>query len=407
MLSSQGKVRDFPIAILATPGGRSLAESVDRGLRELCKENGQLCPRTFIRQSENPRFQNGEGKGMIQESIRGTDLYVFVDVNNYGVTYTRYGEETPLTPDEHFQDLKRLLGATRNVVQRTTIVMPLLYEGRQHKIHGRESLDCALMLQELMHMGVHAVMTLDAHNSHVHNAIPLHCFENLHATYQLISAFLEETRGIVDINPDTLLVCSPDLGGMERARYFAEHFRVHLSGFYKVRDLTKIVDGKNPVLEQAFLGASDLEGKDVLIVDDMLASGGSMLEVADELKRLGANRIYMTVTFGLFSSGIDIFDEAYKAGKIERVFATNGCYFDERLRDREWFCEVDVTRFMAKFIHTFNQDGSVSKLLDSTEKISRLLGRSLPDRDGVTDATSTLKAPTVSIRVGTDELTTP
>lgn len=405
MLSSHGKVRDFPIAILATPGGQGLAEAVNQRLRETFKENGQSCPRSFIRKSQNFRFQNGEGKGVIEESIRGTDLYLFVDVNNHGVTYNRFGKEFPMSPDEHYQDLKRLLAGARNVVQRITVVMPLLYEGRQHKVHGRESLDCALMLQELVGLGVDAIMTIDAHNSHVQNAIPMHCFENLHATYQLIKSFLRETRGVVDIHPDSFLVCSPDLGGMERARYLANHFRVHLSGFYKVRDLTRIVDGKNPILEHKILGA-DIAGKDVLVVDDMLASGGSMIEVCEDLKRKGANRIYLSVTYALFSAGLEKFDEAYAAGRFEKVFGTNGTYSSEELRSREWFVEVDITKFLAKFIHTFNQDGSVSKLLDGTDKINKLLGRSLPDREGVaySKQQKSSKAPTVSIKINKGDL---
>ncbi len=403
MLSSQSKVRHFPIALLATPGGETLAKTVNQRLRELFKENGQPCPKTFIKKSNNFRFQNGEGKGVLDESIRGTDLYIFVDVNNYGVKYKRFGQEYPMSPDEHFMDLKRLLGAVKNCVQRITVVMPLLYEGRQHKMHGRESLDCALALQAIVRHGVEAIVTIDAHNSHVQNAIPMHGLENLHATYQLIRAFLTETKGEVDISPEGLLVCSPDLGGMERARYFAEHFRVHLSGFYKVRDLTRLVDGKNPIIEHKFLGG-EITGKDVLVVDDMLASGGSMIEVCEELKQLGANRIYLSVSYALFSSGIDRYDKAYEEGKFDRLFATNGTYITPELQKREWFCEVDVTRFLAKFIHTFNTDNSVTRLLDSTSKISKLLGRSLPDREAPENGKAD-KPPTISLKVNPEDLT--
>ncbi|RMD80461.1 MAG: ribose-phosphate diphosphokinase [Lentisphaerae bacterium] len=399
MAFQQNKVRGFPIALMATPGGMELAQKVDQHLHELMKENGLPAPRTFLRDSTNFRFQNGEGKGVINETIRGVDLYLFADVNNYGVSYTRYGKSYPMSPDEHYCDLKRLLGATRNTVQRVNVVMPLLYEGRQHKIRGRESLDCALMLQELTRMGVHTIVCIDAHNSHVHNAIPLHGFENLHATYQLIKVFLDTVKGQLDIGPETLMICSPDLGGMERARYFAEHFRVHLSGFYKVRDLTRVVDGKNPILEHVYLG-QDVMGKDVLVVDDMLASGGSMLEVCRELRRRGANRIYLSVTYALFSSGLAEFDKAYEEGMFQYVFATNATYLPDELKSRKWFKIADVTRFLAKFIFTYNQDGSVTRLLDSTHKINKLLGRSNRDPyDSNPGSRQHRRPPTISLKV--------
>ncbi len=383
MISAHGNIRGFPIAILTTPGGQHLAESVDRQLKGLFSENGEPAPPTFLRNSLCHRFQNGEGKGVILDSIRGTDLYIIVDPANYGVSYIRHGVVVSMSPDEHFQDLKRLLGAVKNVSQRTTVVMPLLYESRQHKMHGRESLDCAMALQELVNLGVEAIMTIDAHNSHVMNAIPMTGLENLHATYQLIKAFLQVTNGEVRIHPDSLLVCSPDLGGMERARYFAEHFQVHLAGFYKQRDLTRVVKGKNPILEHKFLGA-DVKDKSVLVVDDLLASGGSLLEVSEELKKRGARHIYLSVTYVLFSEGFEAYDEAYKAGMFDKVFGTNGTYIPPELLEREWFVPVDVTKFIAKFIRVFNQDKSVSRLLDSTERISKLLGRALPRRESVT-----------------------
>lgn len=382
MLGSHGNIRGFPIAILTSPGGEQLARMVDKQLKELFSENGEPAPPTFLRQSLCHRFQNGEGKGVIIDSVRGTDLYVICDPGNYGVLYKRNGLELPMGPDEHFQDLKRLLGAVKNMSQRMTVVMPLLYESRQHKIHGRESLDCAMALQELEQLGVHAIMTIDAHNSHVMNAIPRTGLENLHATYQLIKAFLYATNGEVAIDPNNLMVCSPDLGGMERARYFAEHFKVHLAGFYKQRDLTRVVNGKNPILEHKFLGG-DVAGKTVLVVDDLLASGGSLLEVCHELREREVGQVYLSVTYALFSEGFDAYDEAYEQGLFKKVFGTNGTHIPPALLEREWFVPVDVTKFIAKFIRTFNQDKSVSRLLDSTERISKLLGRTLPRRETV------------------------
>ena len=231
LLNARGQIRSFPIAILATPGGKYLANAVDNGLKRVFRENGEQCPTTFLRQSENHRFQNGEGKAVIRDSIRGTDLFVIVDVGNYGVNYVRYGRKSYMSPDEHFQDLKRVLGAAKNMSQRTTVIMPLLYESRQHKMSGRESLDCALALQELVNLGVDTIVTIDAHNSHVMNAIPMNGLENLHAAYQLIEAFLHETKDEVNININDFLVCSPDLGGLDRARYFAETLRCNLVRF--------------------------------------------------------------------------------------------------------------------------------------------------------------------------------
>lgn len=372
--------RQFPIAILTTPGGQHLAEAVDRQLKQLFAESGEEAPESFLRRSACPRFQNGEGKGSITDSIRGTDLYIIIDPGNSGVTTKRYGMELPMSPDEHFQDLKRLLGAGKNMSQRTTVIMPLLYESRQHKMNGRESLDCALALQEMVHLGVGAIMTIDAHNSHVMNAIPMTGLENLHATYQLIKAFLHESNGSTPIDPEHLIVCSPDLGGMERARYFADHFQVHLAGFYKQRDLTRLVDGKNPVLEHKFLGG-DVHGMTALVVDDLLASGGSLLDVAHELKKRGAAKVYLSASYALFSEGFEKYDEAYKQGLFNKVFGTNGTFIREELLRKEWFVPVDVTKFIAKFILNFNQDKSVSRLLDSTNRISELLGRALPNRE--------------------------
>ncbi len=382
MIRTRGNIRDFPIAILTTPGGRQLANAVNEKLVEISAEFGEPHPPTFLRLSENHRFQNGEGKAVIIDSIRGTDLFIIVDVGNYGVKYKRYGKNIPISPDEHFQDLKRILGAAKNMAQRTTVIMPLLYESRQHKMSGRESLDCALALQELVNFNVDTIVTVDAHNSHVMNAIPMHGLENLHASYQLIEAFILETETKFNINPSELVVCSPDLGGLERARYFAEHFGVHLTGFYKFRDLTRVVNGQNPILEHKFLGA-DIEGKNVLVVDDLLASGNSLIESAQELKKLGAAKVYFAVTYALFSDGFKAFNKAWDSNLFEKVFASNATYLPPELIKKEWFIEADVTKFLAKFIHSFNRDASITKLLNSTSKINKLIGRKLPSRNKV------------------------
>ena len=382
MFNARGLIRGFPIAVLTTPGGKHLANAIDHELKRIFRDNGEPCPATFLKRSENLRFQNGEGKAVIHDSIRGTDLFLIVDAGNHGVSYQRYGKRQKMSPDEHFQDLKRLLGAAKNMSQRTTVIMPLLYESRQHKMSGRESLDCALALQELVNLGVDTIVTIDAHNSHVMNAIPMHGLENLHASYQLIEALLHEIEGKFDINSENVIVCSPDLGGLDRARYFAEHFGVTLSGFYKFRDLTRVIKGKNPILEHKFLGG-DIQGKNAFVIDDLLASGGSLIEVGEELKRLNANKVYFVVTYALFSEGVTVYDKAFKKGIFEKVIATNATHIPTELMNRDWFTAADVTRFIAKFIHSFNQDLSITKLLDSTEKINQLLGRKLLHREPI------------------------
>ncbi|NLF37926.1 ribose-phosphate pyrophosphokinase [bacterium] len=371
-----------PVGIIATPGGRALAERIDKQLKA---ERQHLLTRCalyencpgFIRESylidsACPRFSNGEGKAAILESIRGFDLYLVTDINNWGITYQRNGQTVTMSPDEHFQDLKRLISAARGFGQRVNVIMPLLYEGRQHKISGRESLDCALALQELVRMGVSNIMTIDAHNSHVQNAVPNYGFENLHANYQQIKAIVNTESGF-RVGKD-LIVTSPDLGGLERCRYFAEHLQTELTAFYKLRDLSRIVDGRNPVAEHRFLGG-DVAGKDAMIVDDILASGDTVIDVATTLKERGAQRIFIVCTFALFTSGIERFEEAYRNGVINRVYGSNATYVRPDALASEWYVSVDTSRFIALYIDSFNRNESVSRLLDNTIKIQALLER--------------------------------
>lgn len=278
-----------------------------------------------------------------------------------------------MSPDEHYQDLKRLVSATRGLGFRINAILPLLYEGRQHKIAGRESLDCAVALQELVAMGVENIMTIDAHNSHVQNAIPNRGFENLHANYQHIKAILENEQDFA-IGKDKLLIVSPDLGGLERCRYFAEHFRTNLSAFYKVRDLSKVVDGAAPVVEHRFFGG-DIEGRNALVIDDLVASGGTVLQVAKELKKRGAQKIYIACTFPLFNNGVDEFKQAYEDGIITRVYGSNATYTRPELVNAPWYRTVDVSHFIALYIDSFNRNESVSRLLDNSIRIQALLER--------------------------------
>jgi len=371
-----------PIGIMATPGGQELAEKIDKQLVKQRKALVKIFPRfddcpgflrdSYIIECEMPRFGNGEGKAVINESIRGFELYFISDIGNCGVTYKRNGVEVSMSPDEHYQDIKRLISATRGLGYRNNVILPLLYESRQHKVSGRESLDCAMALQELVAMGALNIMTIDAHNSHVQNAIPNCDFENIHANYQQIKAIVNNENDFKAGNK--LIVTSPDLGGMERCRYFAEQFQCALTAFYKVRDLSNVIDGKNPIIEHKFLGG-DVKGKDALVVDDLIASGDSMLEVAINLKQMGANRIFMACTFPLFTEGIEHFDAAYKKGVFNRLYGTNATHNLPELLEREWYVSVDVSRLIALYIDSFNRNESTSRLLDNTLKIHAVLER--------------------------------
>jgi ribose-phosphate pyrophosphokinase len=319
-----------------------------------------------------PRFATGEGKALLNESIRGYDVFIMSDVGNYGCTFTMYGQEYPMSPDDHFQDIKRLLAAIGDLARRVTVIMPYLYEGRQHQRQLRESLDCALSLRELENLGVSNVVTFDAHDTRVQNAIPLTAFENLHATYQIIRAILQTEEHLI-VDRDHMIVVSPDEGAVERCLFYANNLGLDLSLFYKRRDTTRVVNGKNPIVAHELLGGSDIAGKDILIVDDMLASGESMLQVAQKLKDRNCGRIFVAVAFALFSEGLDKFHRAYEEGLIHRVYATNLTYRTSELLDSPWFVDVDLSKFLAYFVDCLNRSESISALLDNTQKIAALL----------------------------------
>ena len=318
-----------------------------------------------------PRFGSGEAKGIIRESVRGDDLYILVDVCNYSLTYSVCGHTNHMSPDDHYQDLKRIIAAVGGKARRITVIMPFLYENRQHRRSARESLDCALALQELTQMGVESIITFDAHDPRVQNAIPLKSFETVQPAYQFIKALL---KNVPDLKIDTehLMVISPDEGAMGRAVYYANVLGIDIGMFYKRRDYSKIVDGRNPIIAHEFLG-SDLEGKDVIIIDDMISSGESMIDVATELKRRKANRIFVAATFGLFTNGMDKFDEAYKNGLITNVLTTNLVYQPEEVLSREYYINVDMSKYVALLIDTLNHDQSISELLNPAERIHDIL----------------------------------
>ncbi len=326
---------------------------------------------SYLISHKTPRFGSGEAKGFLNDSVRGQDIYILVDVLNYSLTYSVSGLENHMSPDDHFGDLKRMIAAISGKARRINIIMPFLYESRQHKRTGRESMDCAIALQELVAMGVDDIITFDAHDTRVQNAIPRSGFESIMPTYQFIKNMLAECPEIT-IDKDHLMVISPDEGGMNRAIYMASNLGVDMGTFYKRRDYSIIVDGRNPIVAHQFLGES-VEGKDVIVVDDMISSGDSMIEVAQLLKDRGARNIYVCTTFGLFTNGLDKFDKAHEEGLISKVFTTNLIYQTDELLKRDWYVNCDMNKFIALLIDTLNHDASISKLIEPTDKIAAII----------------------------------
>ena len=324
---------------------------------------------SYVVSASTPRFGSGEGKGVLNDSIRGYDLYIMVDVCNYSIEYSLCGTTNHMSPDDHYADLKRVIAAAGGKARRINVIMPFLYESRQHKRSGRESLDCALMLQELTAMGVENIITFDAHDPRVHNSIPLKGFESVSCTYQFIKYLL---HGVDDLHIDSehMMVISPDEGGMGRAVYFANVLGLDMGMFYKRRDYTKIVNGRNPIVAHEFLG-TNVEGKDVIIIDDMISSGESMIDVASELKKRGASRVFCATTFGLFTNGFDKFDEAYEKGIIDKILTTNLVYQPDELLSKPWYINVDMSKYMALLIDTLNHDSSISDLLNPVDRIQK------------------------------------
>lgn len=320
-----------------------------------------------------PRFSSGEAKGAIKKSVRGHDLFIVSDVFNYGVTYNMYNMQVPMSPDDHYQDLKRIIAAAGGKARRINVIMPMLYEGRQHRRTSRESLDCAVALQELTHMGVSNIITFDAHDGRVQNAVPLNGFESVQPKYQMIKALVKNYPNI-RIDKDNITIISPDEGGMSRCIYYSSVLGLDLGMFYKRRDYTRIVGGRNPILRHEYLGGS-IEGKDVIIVDDIISSGDSIIDIATQLKEKKVRRVFVFATFGLFCEGLERFDEAYKNHLVEKIFTTNLIYGPEELKQREWYARVDMSKYIAFIINTLNYDGSMSDLLNPVNRINKLLGR--------------------------------
>lgn len=367
------------LAIIPLESSRPIGEKVDAyiaGWRTQSEPGSSIHftnykKESYIIDAVCPRFGSGEAKGILNESVRGKDVYLLVDVCNHNLSYTVCGQVNHMSPDDHYQDLKRMIAAISGKARRITVIMPFLYESRQHKRSSRESLDCALALQELTNMGVDNIITFDAHDPRVQNAIPLKGFETVQPTYQFIKALLANVDDI-HMNSENMMIISPDEGAMGRAIYFANVAGTDVGTFYKRRDYTKIVEGRNPIIAHEFLG-SDVAGKDVVVIDDMISSGESMIDVATELKRRKANRIFVASTFGLFTNGLKKFDEAYKSGLIYRVMTTNLVYQPQELLEREYYINVDMSKYIALLIDTLNHDCSIAEYLNPTERIERIL----------------------------------
>jgi len=369
------------LGIIALDGCKEMGDKVNNYLVKWRKEDGHAHKDdivfhgyerdTFLIDAKVPRFGSGEAKGIINDSVRGMDIYLMVDVCNYSLTYSLTGHENHMSPDDHYQNLKRVIAAIGGKARRLNVIMPFLYESRQHKRSSRESLDCALALQELVRMGVDNIITFDAHDPRVQNAIPLNGFETVRPTYQFIKGLLRNFKDL-QIDCDHMMPISPDEGATERAIYLANMLNLDMGMFYKRRDYTKIVNGRNPIVAHEFLGSS-VEGKDVIILDDMISSGDSILDVARQLKQRKARRIFAAATFGLFTNGLEKFDKAYEDGLIDAILTTNLIYQTPELLERPYYISCEMSKYIALMIDTLNHDGSISSILNPNERIQNVL----------------------------------
>ena len=373
-----------PLGLIAMPGTEEMGIKVNSWLKKWQDHTEESMPgdmsttpgaerQDFLIDVTCPRFGNGEGKGMIKESIRGYDMYILCDPGAYNVEYKMFGQTVPMSPDDHFANLKRIIAAMGGKAKRVTVIMPMLYEGRQHRRSSRESLDCAMALQELENMGVSNIITFDAHDPRVQNAIPTTGFESIMPSYQIFKALLKKDKTL-RIDKEHMMIVSPDEGAIDRNIFYASVLGLDMGLFYKRRDYTRIVNGRNPIVAHEYLGDS-VEGKDVFVADDMISSGESIIDLARELKKRKANRIFAGATFALFTNGIDAFEEAYRNGFIDRVISTNLTYRKPELAETEWFVEADLSKYISFIIATLNHDRSLSKLLNPYDRIHALIKR--------------------------------
>lgn len=365
-----------PLGLLVLEGAKELGNLIDKYLvqwynRDIGKQNSRFKKSTFIIPSSCPRFTTGDGKGIIDDTVRGVDLYILVDVGNYHCKYNMLGQENRMSPDDHFADLKRLISAAGGKPERITVIMPMLYGGRQHRRNSRESLDCAQMLQELYDMGVKDLITFDAHDPRVQNAVPLMGFDNFLPTYQIMKALAARLPDL-SFDKDNFIIVSPDEGAMNRNIFYALVLGLDLGMFYKRRDYSSVINGRNPIVAHEYIGIS-VKGKDVFVADDIIATGDSMLRLCYDLKNEGANRIFLTATYGLFTEGTEKFQKAYEEGYFTAVISTNLTYCKEEIRKMEWYIEADISKYIAYIISACNQNKSLSNLLGSSDRIEELL----------------------------------
>jgi len=356
------------LGIIALESSTELGNAIDKYI-----QNSRNCTESFLIPIDEIRFSNGEGKVKIAETVRGKDIYILCDVGNYSCTYKMFGISNHKGPDEHFQDIKRTVAAIRGKAARITVIMPLLYESRQHRRKGRESLDCALALQELERLGVDEIITFDVHDPNIQNAIPLLSFENIYPTYDIVKAIISNEKSL-ELDKEKLLVISPDTGAMDRAIYYSSTLGVDVGLFYKRRDHSTIVNGKNPIVQHEYVGR-EVSGKDVLIVDDMIASGESVLDIAKELKERNAKNVYVAATFAFFTEGLEKINKAYEDGLIARIYSTNLSYISQELQDAVWFEGVDLSELSARIINRLNHGRSIAKYMDATRIIQSLLNK--------------------------------
>ena len=369
-LESTNSIPYGQLGIIALESCKELGAKIDHFLIKN-REGSAGNNSSFLIPTEEIRFSNGEGKVKLEETVRGKDIYILCDVGNYNCTYEMYGFTNHKGPDEHFQDIKRVVSALGGRARRVTVIMPLLYAGRQHRRKGRESLDCAMALQELERLGVEDILTFDVHDPNVQNAIPLISFENLYPTFEIVKTFIKEEKDL-SIDKANMIVISPDTGAMDRAIYYSSVLGLDIGLFYKRRDYSKIVGGKNPIVQHEYMG-KDVEGMDVLVVDDMISSGESIIDIVKELKRRKARKIYVATTFALFTEGNKKFNELYENQLIDKVYSTNLTYKPQEVREAKWFKEVDMSEFIANVIDFINCDKSIKPLVDATENIKQLM----------------------------------
>ena len=376
---------EAPLGLIAMRGTEELGEKINKWLlrwRESNEDPGvagdmRTTPGmqrdTFLIKTNCPRFGNGEGKGMIKETVRGYDIYILCDIGAYNCTYKLYGQDVPMSPDDHYMDLRRTIAAMNGKAKRISVIMPMLYEGRQHRRSARESLDCAMMLQELVRMGVSNIITFDAHDPRVQNAIPCDGFESIMPSYQVFKALLKKDKTL-QIDRDHLMIISPDEGALDRNIFYASVLGLDMGIFYKRRDYTRIVNGRNPIVAHEYLG-NNVEGKDVFVADDIISSGESIIDLCRELKKRKANRIFAAATFALFTNGLEEYNKAYRDGLIDRVISTNLTYRTPELREAPWFVEADMSKYISYVIATLNHNRSLSNLLNPYDRIHRLLNK--------------------------------